>query len=92
VQLVERWILARLPNRTFFSLAELNAAIGAVLAELNYRRFKKLPGLRASALAAIHRPALKGLPSAPYCQRAHALNITRFNSIESMLKNNLESI
>jgi len=27
VQVVERWILARLRNRTFFSLAELNAAI-----------------------------------------------------------------
>jgi transposase len=29
VQIVERWILARLRNRQFFSLAELNAAISA---------------------------------------------------------------
>lgn len=31
VQLVERWILARLRHRTFFSLAELNAAIAELL-------------------------------------------------------------
>jgi transposase len=66
VQLVERWILARLRNRTFFSLAELNAAISALLVELNHRPFKKLPGSRASAFAAIDRPALKALPSAPF--------------------------
>jgi len=44
VQIVERWILARLRNRRFFSLAELNEAIRALLAELNARPFKKLPG------------------------------------------------
>ncbi|HET7160620.1 MAG TPA: IS21 family transposase, partial [Burkholderiales bacterium] len=66
VQLVERWIIARLRNRTFFSLAELNAAIGALLVELNHRPFKKLPGSRASVFAAIDRPALKALPNAPF--------------------------
>src|SRR5262249_6616717 len=35
VQVVERWILARLRNRTFFSLAELNAAITEFLQQLN---------------------------------------------------------
>jgi hypothetical protein len=29
VQVVERWILARLRNRRFFSLAELNRAIAS---------------------------------------------------------------
>jgi len=66
VQLVERWILARLRNRAFFSLAELNAAIAALLVELNHRPFKKLPGSRASVFAAIDRPALKALPSVPF--------------------------
>ena len=37
VQVVERWILARLRNHTFFSLAELNQAIKAWLDELNGR-------------------------------------------------------
>ena len=42
------WILARLRNRQYFSLAELNAAIGAFLIDLNTRPFKKLEGSRAS--------------------------------------------
>ena len=66
VQLVERWILARLRNRQFFSLAQLNAAISQLLAALNARAFKKLPGSRLSVFEAIDRPALKGLPAQPY--------------------------
>jgi transposase len=66
VQLVQRWILARLRHRQFFSLAELNAAIAALLAQLNARPFKKLPGSRASAFEHIDRPALKALPAQPY--------------------------
>ena len=63
VLVVERWILARLRNRKFFSLAELNAAIGALLIDLNARAFKKLPGCRASAFEVLDRPALRALPS-----------------------------
>lgn len=63
VQIVERWILARLRNRRFFSLAELNEAIRALLAELNARPFKKLPGCRASAFESLDRPALAPLPA-----------------------------
>ena len=65
VQVVERWILARLRHRRFFSLAELNQAIGQLLADLNQRPFKKLPGCRASAFAALDAPALKPLPAQP---------------------------
>lgn len=64
VQIVERWILARLRHRRFFTLAELNAAIRALLADLNQRPFKKLPGCRTSAFAALDRPLLKPLPAA----------------------------
>jgi transposase len=66
VQLVERWILSRLRNRQFFSLAQLNAAISQLLIELNRRAFKKLPGSRVSVFEAIDRPALKTLPSMRY--------------------------
>ena len=62
VQLVERWILARLRNRTFFSLAELNEAIGHLLEDLNNRPFKKLPGSRRSMFEELDKPALKPLP------------------------------
>jgi transposase len=37
VLIVERWILARLRNRCFFSLADLNAAIAVLLEDLNNR-------------------------------------------------------
>ena len=63
VLVVERWILARLRNRRFFSLAELNAAIAQLLVDLNARAFKKLPGCRASAFEVLDRPALRALPA-----------------------------
>jgi transposase len=66
VQVVERWILARLRHHTFFSLAELNAAIRELLAELNARPFQKLPGSRQSAFEALDQPALKPLPDSLY--------------------------
>lgn len=62
VQVVERWILARLRNRTFATLEEVDEAIGELLEDLNTRPFKRLAGSRASAYAALDRPALKPLP------------------------------
>ncbi len=70
VLIVERWILARLRHRTFFSLAEANAAIASLLAELNERPFKKLAGCRRSRFEALERPALKALPARPYAYAA----------------------
>ena len=66
VLLTQRWILARLRNRQFFSLAELNAAISGLLVDLNNRPFKKLDGCRASVFAAIDRPAMRPLPQQRY--------------------------
>ena len=66
VQVVERWILARLRHHTFFSLGELNAALRELLSELNTRPFQKLPGSRQSAFEALDKPALKPLPERPY--------------------------
>ena len=48
-------------NRRFFSLAELNAAIGELLVDLNRRPFKKLPGCRREAFESLDRPALRPL-------------------------------
>jgi len=42
VLVVDRWILARLRNQRFFSLAELNAAIATLLADLNDRPMRRL--------------------------------------------------
>lgn len=66
VLLVERWILARLRNHTFFSLAELNKVIGELLVVLNAKPFKKLPGSRQSRFAELDKPALRPLPATPY--------------------------
>jgi len=66
VLLVQRWILARLRNRQFFSLAELNAAIRELLIDLNSRPFKKLDGCRRSVFETIDRPAMKALPTTRY--------------------------
>lgn len=66
VQVVERWILARLRNHQFFSLAELNDAIGELVVELNQRPFKKREGCRASIFDEIEKPALRPLPAAAY--------------------------
>jgi transposase len=66
VQIVERWILARLRDRQFFGLHSLNQAITLLLAELNQKPFQKLPGNRKSLFEALDRPALKPLPAYPY--------------------------
>ena len=62
VQIVERWILARLRHHTFFSLAELNQCIRVLLDELNTKLFKQLPGNRLQAFEQLDKPALKLLP------------------------------
>lgn len=66
VQVVERWVLARLRHHGFFSLGALNHAIGALREQLNDRPFKRLPGSRRSQFIALDRPALKPLPAQPY--------------------------
>ena len=49
VLIAQRWILARLRNRVFFELGELNQAIWELLDELNARPFQKLQGSRESS-------------------------------------------
>jgi len=66
VQIVERWILARLRHHTFFTLAALNLAISELLTDLNNRDFKKLPGTRKSQFDMLDKPALKALPKSTY--------------------------
>jgi len=66
VLIVERWILARLRNQTFFSLGELNTFIARRLEDLNTRPFKKLEGCRRSRFEALERAALLPLPPRAY--------------------------
>lgn len=64
---VERWILAALRNRQFFSLAELNQAVALLVTELNDKLLSPpREGSRRSLFEAVERAALKPLPSEPY--------------------------
>lgn len=62
VLVVSRWVLACLRDRAFFSLAELNASIGELLARLNRRPFKKLAGCRETQFRTVDYPAMRALP------------------------------
>jgi transposase len=66
VLVVERWILARLRNRTFFSLAQLNEAIATLVKRLNNEPFAKLEGTRHSLFETLEKPALLPLPTRAY--------------------------
>ena len=66
VLIVERFILARLRNRRFLSLGELNEAIRELLGDLNARLMRKLGASRREFFETIDRPALLPLPAEPY--------------------------
>lgn len=62
VQVVQRWVLARLRNRTFFSLGELNEAIAELLVELNARRMRRYGASRRELFEQLDQPELRPLP------------------------------
>ena len=66
VLVAQRWILARLRNRTFFSLGALNTAIGELLVELNRRPMQQLGASRRELFERLDRPALQPLPAGRY--------------------------
>jgi transposase len=66
VQIVGRWILARLRNRRFFSLAALNEAIRDLLGDLNNRALRSWGRSRRELFHELDRPALTPLPDEPY--------------------------
>jgi transposase len=66
VLVAQRWILAVLRNRTFYSLKELNLAIGLLLEKLNNRVMRHVNQSRRDLFERLDRPALKPLPAMPY--------------------------
>ncbi|EIB3185939.1 IS21 family transposase [Salmonella enterica] len=66
VQVVERWIMARIRHETFYSLASLNQRIRELLERLNNKIMQKLGGSRADLFTQLDKPALKPLPEASY--------------------------
>jgi transposase len=66
VQVVERWVLARLRHRQFFSLAELNGAIRELIEDLNNRPLRRIGYSRRALFDSVERPRLKPLPPGPF--------------------------
>jgi len=66
VLIAQRWILAVLRHRTFYSLAELNAAISECLERLNTRPLRQAKKSRRELFEAIDRPAALPLPQKAY--------------------------
>jgi len=66
VQLTQRWVLAKLRNQRFTSLAELNAAIRPLVDALNHRLMRKLKTSRAALFESVERHTLRPLPVEPY--------------------------
>ena len=83
VQIVERWILARLRHQRFETVHAVDRAIAALLPALNEHPFQKLPGSRASAFAALDAPALRPLPAVPY-------EIARFRTVKVHIDQHVE--
>jgi transposase len=66
VLLTQRWVVAVLRKREFFSLGQLNETIRELVGKLNQKPFHKLPGSRKELYEKLDRPALAALPSKPY--------------------------
>ena len=67
VLIIELWLLGRLRHRRFYSLAELNTAIGELLRQLNNERLIRRLGVTRRALfEELDRPNLNSLPAQPY--------------------------
>ena len=57
-----RYILGRLRNVTFFSLAECNAAIAGAVERMNGREMRRLGMSRRQLFETIERPLMQALP------------------------------
>lgn len=66
VQIAQRWILACLRNRVFFSLDELNVAIAELLDRLNTRPLSKTSETRRALFETLDRPAMSALATSRY--------------------------
>jgi len=66
VQIVQRWIVARLRNKRFYSLADLNAAIRILLDEANHKPMQKLKKSRHELFEELDRPNAGTLPNDRY--------------------------
>ena len=83
VQVIGRWVLARLRHHRFDTVAQVDAAIAELLPSVNNRPFQKLPGSRASVFAELDAPALMPLPPQRY-------ELARFKTVKVHIDYHIE--
>ncbi|WP_415840393.1 IS21 family transposase, partial [Roseateles saccharophilus] len=83
VQVVGRWVLARLRHHRFDTVAQVDAAIAELLPSVNDRPFQKLAGSRASVFAELDKPALMPLPPQRY-------ELARFKTVKVHIDYHIE--
>lgn len=66
VQVAQRWIIAALRNRTFFSIDEINREIRPLLEKLNNRPMRNLGRSRRQLFEELDKPHLQALPEQAY--------------------------
>lgn len=66
VKLMKRWVLIRLRDDKFYSLAELNAAILKVLEKFNAKIMKRAGKSRTELFLTLDKPNMKQLPEIPF--------------------------
>jgi transposase len=66
VQVVQRWLLARLRNQTFFTLEALNERIWELLEDLNNRPMRLYGASRRELFERMEKAALRPLPAEPF--------------------------
>jgi transposase len=66
VLLIQRWVLARLRNQTFFSLDELNQRIGELVEDFNDRVMRRYGKSRRQLFAELDCPALGQIRAARF--------------------------
>jgi len=69
VQGIQRYILARLRNRKFYTIDELNEAIGELLDDYNNKIVKHLQQSRTQMFEELDKPHLQALPANRYSYR-----------------------
>lgn len=72
VRITYNRIYAKLRNRTFYSIIELNQAVWELMSMHNQTRMQKRPYSREERFHAMEKDLLKSLPSEPYEMRFYA--------------------
>ena len=73
VQAIQRYILARFRHHKFFSVDELNEAIGTLLDDYNHKVIKHLEKSRTQLFEELDKPYLNGLPANRYIYKQFKL-------------------